>query len=309
MSSGWKDKVKNSWQPEKAKSALKSQVKGLVGQGETSAPRESHVAAPRSTLRDPSSFGPPPKHVAAYGPAAPQGSSRAVIPVPGQTQDAAQSYRAQAAEEELPAEPRPYRVDTTGLSTSHLPPPPTRRGADGRHAQSPPIHTPTPKQTPPAVAMTKPKPPPPSLPPRLPPRSGNSTPSPTLVGEQAAIPGRLNQGAVSRLGAVGISVPGLGIGGTRTPPPPGARPSPTQAPGNSQVDELQARFTRMGTASPHQAGDNSIVADGAGQQPAIQALGKKKPPPPPIPKKPSLSSTRESDTPPPVPLATRPRFD
>ncbi|KAI3344076.1 hypothetical protein F4824DRAFT_32446 [Ustulina deusta] len=329
MSGGWKDVVKGGWHPEKSGSSLKSQVKGLVGRGDTSSPdRETHVAAPRSSLRDPASFGPPPKHVAAYG-QTPTAQTQAT-PAPNaagrsQTYGATQSSHAQYVEEEEepPAEPKPYRVDTTGLSTSHLPPPPTRySGADGRTPQPPPAHSPRPTATTQAGVTAKPKAPP-SLPPRLPPRSENSTPSPALAGGQAASQGYLNQGAVHRLGAAGISVPGFGIGGGgRTPPPlppPGARPSPpltaspTQAPGYGQTDELQARFARMGTSSSSQASANGIAAGETQQRSAGQvpsALGKKKPPPPPRSKKPELSGTRETaDTPPPIPLATRPRFD
>ncbi|KAI0118812.1 hypothetical protein GGR51DRAFT_497728 [Nemania sp. FL0031] len=326
---GWRDVVKNGWHPEKSGSSLKSQVKGFMGRGDAPSDRAEYVPTPRSALRDPSSFGPPPKHVAAYGPAAAQGSSHATRPAAGQTQDAIQPYQSQQpqyAEEEPPPEPKPYRFDTTGLSTSHLPPPPGRSGgADGRGPQPRPAHSPSPAGAATiAQGAIAPKPKaPPSLPPRLPPRSGNSTPSPSpisAIGEVAG-QGYLNQGAISRLGAAGISVPGLGIGGggsSTPPPPPRARPSPplnappTQAPGHSQVDELQARFARMG-ASSSPASDSRTAAEGTQQRPLGQVpsvIGKKKPPPPPAPKKPGLSGTRESaETPPPIPLATRPRFD
>ncbi|KAI8950889.1 hypothetical protein F4801DRAFT_315399 [Xylaria longipes] len=324
MSGGWKDVVKSGWQGGSSlKGQVVGQVKGLVGRGDSPTPREQHVATPRSSLRDPSSFGPPPKHVAAYGrttqtqpatgPAASSYTptqSSAADPAASRVYGSVQPYQAQhVAEEEPPAEPRPYRVDTTGLSTSHLPPPPTRSGSGARSPQSPVAYSPAPTAKPKA---------PPSLPPRLPPRSGNSTPSPTIASEQAASRGHLNQGAIDRLGAAGISVPGFGIGGGggTPPPPPGARPStglPSQGPGYGQVDELQARFARMASSSPVQASGNGTTA-GTQQRPVGQVpsvLGKKKPPPPPISKKPELSGTRgaSADTPPPIPLATRPRFD
>ncbi|KAI0534647.1 hypothetical protein GGR58DRAFT_505073 [Xylaria digitata] len=324
MSGGWKDIVKNGWHPEKSGSTLKSQVKGLVGRGETSSDDGNHVAAPRSSLRDPSSFGPPPKHVATYRQITtpmkpPTGVTSSYTPPPSSPQGQPyQTHKVQNTQEEPPpSEPKPYRVNTTGLSTSHLPPPPTRcSGADT--PQLPPARLPTPRATTQAASVAKA---PPSLPPRLPPRSGNSTPSPTSASEQAASQGYLNQGAISRLGTAGISVSELGIGRDRTPPPPlppGVRPSPpltrspTQAPGYGQVDELQARSRHMGTSSP-QVSPNGTAAGGA-QQPFVgqvpSALGKKKPPPPPPSKKPGLSGTRESaDTPPPIPLATRPRSD
>ncbi|KAI8634768.1 hypothetical protein F5Y19DRAFT_124351 [Xylariaceae sp. FL1651] len=359
--SGWKGVVKSGWHPEKDGSSLKDQVKGLVGRGDkSSSEQESHIATPISSLRDPSSFGPPPKHIAVYGPTAASGNppaaraaspyvpvspaqspSYATAPVVSQLYSAVQPYQqAQQIEEEPPAGPRPYRVDTTGLSTSHLPPPPGRRdGAGGRAPQPPPTSSPAP-----TPATTKPKVPP-SLPPRLPPRSGNSSPSPTLASGHAAGQGQLNQGAIDRLGAAGISVPGLGIGAAKTPPPvPGARHlpptvvSPTQATGYGQVDELQSQFARMGTspsqASPgtttwaqnqaalktaqglaHHAGTGGSAAatDGIRQGSLGQVssvLGKKKPPPPPAPKKPELSVPQEdNNAPPPVPLATRPRLN
>lgn len=224
-------------------------------------------------------------------------------PVTSQTYSATQPHKTQSVVEgvEPPVEPRPYRVDTTGLSTSHLPPPPTRSSAAGGRA-SPAAYSPAPTTTTQAAVTAKPRVPP-SLPPRLPPRSENSTPSPTIASEQAASQGHLNQGAINRLGAAGISVPGLGIGG-------GGPPS--QASVYGQVDELQARFARMGASPPTQAIGNETAA--TQQRPGGQAppvLGKKKPPPPPIPKKPELSGNmgEGAATPPPVPLATRPRSD
>ncbi|KAI1167558.1 hypothetical protein F5B18DRAFT_445093 [Nemania serpens] len=317
----WKDE-RGGWRNviEKGGSSLKNQVKsqvnGFSGRGEIAPEPEAHVVTPRSALRDPSSFGPPPRHVAAYGPrpATAQGSSHAVVPVAGRT--------SQHVEEEPYAEPKPYRSDTTGLSTLHLPPPPSRHNtADGRITQSPSTYSPVPTPTPTARAVPTANPTaPPSLPPRLPPRSGNSTPSPTLASGLVASYGHLNQGAISRLGAAGISVPELGIGGRRAPPPPpGARPSssltgsPTHPPGYGQVDELQARFARMGAPPSPKVGGGGMPVEGTQPRPMGQipsVLGKKKPPPPPIPKKPALSGTRQNaDAPPPIPLATRPRFD
>ncbi|KAI1116029.1 hypothetical protein F5Y14DRAFT_98910 [Nemania sp. NC0429] len=305
---GWRNAV------EKGGSSLKNQVtsrvggqvKGFVGRGDAATEPEAHVVTPRSALRDPSSFGPPPKHVATYGPR------------PATAQSHASSHAGQISqyvEDEPRPEPKPYRSDTTGLSTLHLPPPPTRyNGADGRTVQSPPTYSPV--STPTANPRG-----PPSLPPRLPPRSADSTPSPTFATGPILSQGHLNQGAIGRLGAAGISVPELGIGGRRAPPPPpGVRPSPSftaspiQAPGYGQVDELQARFARMGGSPSPQVGGGGIPTEGThprpiGQVPSV--LGKKKPPPPPISKKPpALSRTRESaDAPPPIPLATRPTFD
>lgn len=101
---------------------------------------------------------------------------------------------------------------------------------------------------------------PPSLPPRLPPRTNSGS---TVASSPAASPaptgnGLLNQGAVNRLGAAGISVPGFGIG--RSSPAADASPSPTQpprpsiaspppAPAASHMSELQNRFSKLGTSS------------------------------------------------------------
>ncbi|KAH8166568.1 hypothetical protein CIB48_g1654 [Xylaria polymorpha] len=261
MSTGWKDVVGTS---------LKSQVKGLIGRDDSSSPREQHVAAPISSLRDPSSFGPPPKHVAARGGRAasrtktvPSRHNWIVHVASASATDAIQCRGRKSIPRSVLTSPN---NDNTG-------------SRDGK-AESPP-----------------------SLPPRLPPRSENSTPSPTIASEQAASQGHLNQGAINRLGAAGISVPGLGIGG-------GGPPS--QASVYGQVDELQARFARMGASPPTQAIGNETAA--TQQRPGGQAppvLGKKKPPPPPIPKKPELSGNmgEGAATPPPVPLATRPRSD
>lgn len=379
MSGGWKDIVKSGWHPEKDGTSLKSQVKGLVGRGDSSSStaREDHVVTPRSALRDPSSFGPPPKRVGtgtgtgigsgAYGSTAT--TTTTTGQTPSQTTYATtQPYQTQIQPVEQgeeggpPPEPKPYRVDTTGLSTSHLPPPPTRssRGvvAEGRNLQSSPSLSPTrtaatavttPTTTKPSVAAAKPKVPAPSLPPRLPARTSgtSSAPSPIGVIEEAAGQrgqgqgqgqSRLNQGAINRLGAAGISVPGLGIGigiggggwgggsttGT-TPPPPGTRPSPPprggpstqQVPGNGQVDELQARFAHMGASSSRGKGGSNgtttttttTTAAELTQRQVPSVVGKKKPPPPPIPKKPGLSAAGDGGAPPPIPLATRPRFD
>jgi hypothetical protein len=99
----------------------------------------------------------------------------------------------------------------------------------------------------PSVDRPKPLPKPkPSLPPRLPPRSAtNKSPSPPPPGYEAVTTGsapRLNQGAVSRLGNAGISVPGLGIRRTDSNDTSEERTSPQH--------ELQARFAKMTTVSP-----------------------------------------------------------
>ena len=148
--------------------------------------------------------------------------------------------------------PRQYRANTTGLSTDHLPRPPGRRdGADGR---SPPLNEPDVPRRPPALPPAK------SLggPPKLPSRMGaRSPPKPTT---ETTNNGGLNQGAMNRLGAAGVSVSALGIGNKSTspaPPPPtpprrqdsGTPPMPLrqQPTQPAHINSLQNRFAKMTT--------------------------------------------------------------
>ncbi|KAI7788017.1 hypothetical protein LA080_013322 [Diaporthe eres] len=237
----FKEIAKDGWHPDKGA------VFGRKSNSQSNADRD---VTPISHLRDPASFAPPPKRTGS-GLLPPPGVAR-----PGSSSSAQQYGYADQEQgvEEPPAPPRPYRVDTSGLSTAHLPPPPARRdGADGRDtAVSPP---------PPPYSATA-KPPPPSLPPRLPPRNNNASPGPSPSASPGlppqAAPSRqtafLNQGAVDRLGAAGVSVPGLGISGGNKqvlPPPPPSRsgassPAPPPAAGSGSVSELQSRFSKFG---------------------------------------------------------------
>jgi hypothetical protein len=92
----------------------------------------SHESTPLSSLKDPSTFAPPPKR-ADYGvnptasrpaqpatAAAPEGSARQRL------QEREEAHR-RAEEEANRPPPGPYRPDTTGLSTAHLPKPPAFR--------------------------------------------------------------------------------------------------------------------------------------------------------------------------------------
>ncbi|KAF4332912.1 gmp synthase [Fusarium beomiforme] len=264
--SKYKDIMKNGWHPEKPGSTFKGQIKGLVGRGKSDdGDRGSHVSVPLSQLKDPSSFAPPPKRTGSgLLPPPPKAESgpRKVITAPSKYQDP----RAPVPQEPFYTEPEeqyeeqpqprgPYRTNTTGLSTDNLPKPPGRRdGADGRSGQPPSYQS----------AMSSVggggRTAPPSLPPRLPPRTNSGS---TVASSPAASPaptgnGLLNQGAVNRLGAAGISVPGFGIGSSSpaaeaspSPPPP-PRPgvaSPPPAPAASHMSELQNRFSRLGTSS------------------------------------------------------------
>ncbi|RGP63075.1 gmp synthase [Fusarium sporotrichioides] len=260
MTSKYKDIMKNGWHPEKSGTSLRGQVKGLVGRGKSDdADRGEHVSVPISQLKDPSSFAPPPKRTGTgLIPAAPRKDTTS----PSNYQDPhapvsqEHGYTDPQDQTEEPPKPRgPYRVNTTGLSTDNLPKPPGRRdGADGRSGQPPSYQS----------AMTGVgggRAAPPSLPPRLPPRTNSAS---TVGSSPAASPapignGLLNQGAVSRLGAAGINVPGFGIGrsspataASPSPPPPprpgvASPPPPAQTP--SQMSELQNRFSKLGTSS------------------------------------------------------------
>ncbi|KAH6975942.1 hypothetical protein BKA56DRAFT_674462 [Ilyonectria sp. MPI-CAGE-AT-0026] len=253
----------------KPKGTIRGKAAGMVGLQRKGSDDDHHVARPISQLRDPSQFAPPPKRTGSgLLPAPPptKAAARQVITAPSKYQDPRaapveppkfqKQLEAPPQEEEEPQEeedrpPQPYRVNTTGLATNHLPPPPGRKdGADGR---GPPLLPPPSYQS----ATTGSKPPPPSLPPRLPPRtnSGSSTASAPPVASPASTgSGYLNQGAISRLGAAGVSVPGFGIGrsspanqddpGPPQPPRPGAAP-----PAPSQMNELQNRFSRLGASS------------------------------------------------------------
>jgi hypothetical protein len=190
--------------------------------GSTEAAYE-HQSAPLSSLKDPASFAPPPKRVGYPGAAGvsagprPADSSRTGAPAAGSALQRQQ--QAQEAEADGPT-PGPYRADTTGLNTAHLPKPPAFR----------------PGQASPSTAtLAKPKP---SLPPRLPPRQNEypdaNTPAPPPPYSETArndevLQGELNQGAMSRLGGAGVSVPGFGIGRASPPVPPRQPSSPSRA--------------------------------------------------------------------------------
>ncbi|PVH96894.1 hypothetical protein DM02DRAFT_616912 [Periconia macrospinosa] len=88
--SGFKDIVKGGWHPEKNRGSSYSssgssnsgmdKVRGLVGRGGgggASSAAHSHQSAPLTTLVDPASFGPPPKHIHYHGPEAVAATSNA----------------------------------------------------------------------------------------------------------------------------------------------------------------------------------------------------------------------------------------
>ncbi|KAJ5100040.1 hypothetical protein N7532_007041 [Penicillium argentinense] len=229
--SGFSKVMKDGWHPEGKNGKKESwrndfkginQVAGWMGKGkDPDSDRSDHVAQPLSSLKDPSSFAPPPKHVNYHGAAATvQSRSQSTSDQRGigaplsQSQvdhQNAQQQEAIDAEKEAVEKPKPppvpYRVNTTGLSTNNLPPPPRRLDSPSSGSTS-------------ASASSKPKP---SLPPRVPPRnpthaSNDDVPPPAYT-PVAPSPsqGYINQEATSRLSNAGVSVPALGIGQANVP--------------------------------------------------------------------------------------------
>lgn len=347
-----KNLAKGGWHPAGDKQihrkTWKSDLKG-VATGKSNDPAKkhyenaiSHQSAPLQGLKDPDSFGPPPKHREYYdeqgkslNPVAPTAVSRytgpekipgqagrqgpgggwgSVIPTPNRKQ---QEEEQKQQEEEARANRGPYRADTTGLATNNLPAPPVRRGEGQSLAPAPlprnvgsPTSPPVPQRQPQARAA--PGAPPPVLPPRMNDHPDEYTPPPPPTYQEAAKaaspdPAALNTGAVNNLGRAGVSVPGFGIGGNST----GAQQTPSSPQGHSgQLSELQQRFARMRSTSDAETTPASQTSSNA-----AAAAAAKKPPPPPPPKKPNLAgattsppgSSNGAPAPPPLPMASKPR--
>lgn len=237
---------------------------GLMGKGESSNAlqnAQSHHSRPLAALKDPNTFGPPPKHIQTYGGVVRPSHTMSDtdgsrIPTSyGHTgaleeRDSEDiSTREGRTAQQPPQPPGPYRVDTTGLPTRSLPKPPGRRVET--NSESIPIGS---------LTSTKPKP---SLPPRLPPRQNSATISndplrTTKLVEPPPQKSYLNPGALSRLGSAGISVPGLGIGKNpeavssgwdhQSPPSVAAPPSSLFNQG-AGMNELQGRFSKLSSPS------------------------------------------------------------
>ncbi|KAJ9614767.1 hypothetical protein H2204_014465 [Knufia peltigerae] len=285
MKDGWhpkgKDGGKESWRGD-----FKgiNQMAGWMGKGRDPNKKNEpeHVSRPLTTLKDPSSFGPPPKNVNYHGGAAlpneitPQRSGWGAPLTEEQISSASRTANG-PTEEEVAEErrrsgpPLPYRADRTGLKTDHLPPPPVHREVNRSPDEVEPHRAQPPK-------------PGPSLPPRLPSRQNTSS-TPTLpavatspppqasppayeavtTGQSASQPSSnygINQAVANRLGNAGVSVPGLGIGSNASSNPwqneqsqsataksPSPKP-PTQPQSSmNQLSELQSRFARMNSSS------------------------------------------------------------
>ena len=71
---GWHPKGKDGKSSESWRGDFKGikQVSGWLGKGDSSKPADDdeHISRPLSTLKDPSAFGPPPKHINYHGGAA-----------------------------------------------------------------------------------------------------------------------------------------------------------------------------------------------------------------------------------------------
>ncbi|OCK84245.1 hypothetical protein K432DRAFT_422714 [Lepidopterella palustris CBS 459.81] len=258
-------------------------VAGWMGKGKDTAAEEAreHQSAPLSTLKDPSVFGPPPKHVNYHGVAAVPNATtpdhRGLgVPLTQEEKDAKrrleEAVEAEArAEAEAEAEANRPTPDTSGLSTTHLPKPPTRRLEQTSQL--------------PASTQQKPKP---KLPPRLPPRQNphpdaySATPPPPYNEDAQSEPNKsyINQEAMDRLGQSGISVPGFNIGRNAPPPvplrqtsstsPPPISPPPPPRSRGPQLGELQSRFVKMSTSSPAASPESNTGTSLAQKQAALK---------------------------------------
>lgn len=334
-----KDGWKPAGDPSISRKTWKSDLKGMATgkKNDPYAAARAHDSAPLSTLKDPDSFGPPPRHSARgevpptptsastsspvrSQPRPPQHSGGLGGPVPAPRRRQEEEARLREEEEQARAPPEPYRTDTTGLRTDNLPKPPVRRN-DGA-VPGPPARASTPATNPAGVRPTQQRSaaPPPVLPPRMNEHPDEHTPAPPPPYAEATRPLQqnntrplqqnnvpLNQAAVGRLSQAGVSVPGFGIGN-------GASSAQSQSPAGhaGQLSELQTRFSRVNTASNRQAASSvmSSLPDGT----AAAAVAATKKPPPPPPKKAVLTS--DSSVPmtptsgsaaPPLPLSSKPR--
>ncbi|KAI9682743.1 MAG: hypothetical protein M1829_006730 [Trizodia sp. TS-e1964] len=247
--SGLKGVIKGGWHPDGKNGKKESwrgdykginQVSGWVGKGKNSSNQEraeNHQSTPLSSLRDPSSFGPPPKNINFYGPR----EDAEGLP----EYENSQSLGGSALEE-------PGRLDVA--LTTRSPPPIPSRSSSGQKITTSTSNNPlrssaqsleATSKSPPA---TKPKP---LLPPRLPPRQDSSSVqnNPTsLRNSNIELESKyvyLNQGALSRLGKAGVFVPGLNIGSKYTAPSSQTEGPKTGTAKSSEIGELQSRFSKL----------------------------------------------------------------
>lgn len=256
-------------------------------------------------------------------------------------------------EEAEDGEAPPVMPPRPGQTHSPSPPPPYMPSVPPRRGATPSSGTSTPR-------------PPPRLPSRQPSQPdiherGNNNndntggaiplPAPSMPARQpspaARNDGYINTQAAGRLAKAGVSVPGLDIGGSGAEEGGAASVSAARPVGGvpaGQMNELQARFARMGksngngdggeetqqsaTVNPAAGGVVTAAANANASAVAAAALKKPKPKPPPPKKKPGLSSAPaasvvgaeagagaqdaaqgggEYGAPPPIPHASKPR--
>lgn len=328
--------AKGGWHPSGDKQihrdTWKTDLKGIAT-GKKKDPYEqqrNHQSAPLTTLRDPESFAPPPKHKDSYNDngiartgtglsaAGSVGESSAVgsgptggLGAPAVESGYAQRKREQEEQERQRMEQQqaqestmrgPYRSDTTGLKTDNLPKPPVRRGAPTADS---PVRARASPTLPPRQQMSRP--PPPAAPPRqvaaagppplLPPRQNEypdehtpAPPPPYREALQTKDPAQINQVVAARLGQAGVSIPGFGIG---TGNGPSTVPeSPARGPQAPQLSELQQRFARMNIGAGNQPAPPISPNQLVGVGMAAAAATQKKPPPPP-PKRATMGAPQQ----------------
>lgn len=248
--------AKGGWHPDKSSSSSSSshrsgdnerfknfkglqQVANWTGHGTKSGSQDPSMVTtrPLTSLKDPYSFGAPPKR----DPKAPlppptQGSVLGGEPAPTVPEPPAQ-------EEETPR-PRSFQVNTTGLSTLGLPAPP-KRSLGTTSGPSPPLSG---RPTPPLPSRSQPPP----LPGRQP---SNSL---STQGKPPSFPDVTSSTLLAsrRLGQAGVSVPDLCIGTespSRSVPTPPSRG--TSQASTTSISELSGRFSglKASSASPSAA--------------------------------------------------------
>ena len=235
---------------------------------------QEHRSRPLAALKDPSTFGPPPKHVKHHGGAVEsQGTTSnaigSVTPSSGEVKEQPKEVQFEEASATRNGPPVPYRADTTGLSTRNLPKPPSRY-ADTQTISNTSSTSLSPKQKP-------------ALPPRLPPRRISSPshdvspeappPYSQNPSEGKDVGGLVNRGALTRLGSAGIRVPGLGIGEEPAGPDPGQgrhngssgslNLKPTEEQG-TQSQGLPSRFSKLSIKPSSSSAASPIEAPGQG---------------------------------------------
>ncbi|KAK6346435.1 hypothetical protein TWF730_010757 [Orbilia blumenaviensis] len=221
------------------------QVANWTGHGTKSGSQDPSTTTtrPLTSLKDPYSFGAPPKR-----------DPKAPLPPPTQasvlTNEPVPVTPEPPVQEDEPLQPRGFQVNTTGISTSGLPAPPKR--VLGTTSNSSPLSSSRP--SPPLPSRSQPPP----LPGRQPSNSVNAQEKPSTfpnITGPGITPSTL--AASKRLGQAGVSVPGLAIG-SESPSLP-ARGVPTlPSRGASQtsshsIGELSGRFSSLKTPSTSSA--------------------------------------------------------